>query len=154
MASVISHGMCDTSGRRPPRCRREPRRVTGVPHLQCSGAKAVASPAEWHRPEWAPTSPEWRRVLQEEHDAKVARSSGPDAERFNRTGRRTWWDDHDVDGTLAAYGYRLRIYDVDPARWPVYLPQAQHMPSLPPVHAPRHAASGSSRSGSSGSGGW
>jgi hypothetical protein len=38
------------------------------------------------------------------------------AGRFNRIVRRAWWQGRDVDATLAEYGYRLRIHDVDPMR--------------------------------------
>lgn len=30
---------------------------------------------------------------------------------------RTWWYSRDVDGTLPAYDYHLRIHDIDPPRW-------------------------------------
>jgi hypothetical protein len=39
---------------------------------------------------------------------------------------RSWWFGRDVDGTLAAYGYRPRRRG-DPPRWPLYFPEAQHM---------------------------
>jgi hypothetical protein len=76
-------------------------------------------PEERRRPEWAPISPEWRRVFQQEGDVEVARTVGPDAGRFKRTGGRSWWYGCDIDGTLAAYGYRPRIH-YDPPCWPLF----------------------------------
>jgi hypothetical protein len=51
----------------------------------------------------------------------------------------------DVDGTLPAYGYRSRIYVIDPARWPIYFLQTQRMApaQMLPKCAPTRAASGS-----------
>jgi hypothetical protein len=80
---------------------------------------------ERHRPECSSTSPKWCHVFQVERDVEDARSVGPDA------GRWTWWYGRDVDMTLAAYGYRPRIYGVDPPRWPVYFPQAHGMAPSP-----------------------
>jgi hypothetical protein len=71
-------------------------------------------------------------------------SVGPNAGRFNRTGRRSWWYRRDVEGTLAAYGYRPRIHGVDPPCWQLFFPQARE---------PTRAASDASRSDSYGSSG-
>jgi hypothetical protein len=64
---------------------------------------------------------------------------------LNRIGRQTWWYGCDVDGTLLAYGYRSRIYVIDPARWPIYFLQTQRMApaQMLPKCAPTRAASGS-----------
>ena len=63
--------------------------------------------------------------------------AGPDAGRFNNSGRRSWWYGRDVDAVLAHYGHRTLITDIDGPRVPLYFPQAQSMePPAPPLQMP------------------
>jgi hypothetical protein len=78
--------------------------------------------AERSHPSIAQNSPAWPWRFQKERDIKLARSAGRGPGRFNRIGRRGWWQGRDVDVTLAEYGYRSRIHIIDPKRLPLYYP--------------------------------
>jgi hypothetical protein len=96
--------------------------------------RAHMSPAERSQPASAQNNPTWPRRFQEKRDNELARLAGSDASRFNRVGRRDWWQGRDVDTTLAEYGFKPRIHGVDPTRVPLFYPQAQCMaPEAPPL---------------------
>jgi hypothetical protein len=83
------------------------------------------TPAERSQLGNAQNSPARPRRFQDERDIELVRSAGRNAGRFNRIGRLVWWQGHDVNATLAEYGYRPRVND-DPPRAPSTSPCAVH----------------------------